>query len=90
MKDQLRYCINALRITEQLPSCELKDQQIDDVLTEIAKLDIEIDNRYSEGGGIRFREFYAFNEGDLEISVIVIQTYKDELIIIDADFGDEG
>lgn len=89
MKDRLKHCINALRTTEQMPSCELKDQQIDDVLAEIAKLGIEIDEQSSKGGGIRYREFGVTNTlQEFEVSVKIIQTVSDELIIIDADFGD--
>lgn len=88
MKAQLRHIINALRITEQLHPCESKDREIDYYCVEVSKLGINIDSRVS--GDINYREFgISDSKEGFEVSVIIIQTSDYDMIIIDADFGEE-
>jgi hypothetical protein len=82
VEQQLQHCITALKDTDQLPECQLKDQEIEGFFVEISKLRIPIDIRTS--GDIRYRALRHFNPSESrEVSVTVIQSEKTSMIIID-------
>ncbi len=88
MKEKLRSIINSLRDIEQLPVCIQKDCEIDLCLKKISELGIDIVLRIS--GDIKYREFYINDqEQGFKVLVTIIQTSSYDMIIIDADFGDE-
>lgn len=73
---------------KKLPSCNLKDQGIDDFFNSITQLGINIDDR--SAGDIRYRVVYCRDEEEgYEVSVAIIQTNVAEVFIIDADFDDK-
>lgn len=92
MKQELKNRLNNLRLTETAPHGDLKDRQLDDFFIWISGLSIddvgEIDDQIS--GDIRYREVvYNSQSEDFLICVTVIQSAISDMIIIDADFGEE-
>ena len=91
MKARLKNLIHDLRLSEYMPFSEFKTRQIEDFFDRISELnnpDIIIDDEASRH--IRYREMsYDNREEDISISIVVVQTSQDDMIVIDADFGDE-
>ncbi len=88
MKQKIINSVSLLRLAESIRPCKLKDLQIDDFFKEMSDLGITVDERQS--GDIRYREVWSSDkEQGFELSVAVIQTGKDDMIIIDVDFNEE-
>jgi hypothetical protein len=88
MKQKILNTVSLLRLAESIQPCKLKDLQIDDFFKEMTDLGLTVDERQS--GDIRHREVGCTDEEQgFEFSVAVIQTGKDDMIIIDADFNEE-
>lgn len=88
MKQKILNAVTLLRLAEPIQPCDLKDLQIDDFFKQMTDLGLTVDERQS--GDIRHREVGCSDEEQgFEFSVVVIQTGKDDMIIIDADFSEE-
>jgi hypothetical protein len=87
MKQKIKNAVSLLRLAEPIQPCTMKDLQIDEFFKEMSDLGLSVDERQS--GDIKYREVARSDkEQGFEFSVIVIQTEKDDMIIIDAEFSD--
>ena len=88
MKQKILNAVSLLRLAVPVQPCKLKDLQIEDFFKQMTELGLTVDDRQS--GDIRHREVGCYDkEQGFEFSVAVIQAVKDDMIIIDADFGDD-
>ncbi len=87
MKEELRQCVNALHIIEQMPQGEIKDREIRNFVESICGRHGQI---LPNLGKIRYYEFDCSRpREDIYVSVVIIQTDVGDSIIVYADFGDE-
>lgn len=86
MQQQILNHLNDLRIAEKMPHSEIKDLQIEEFFAWISGLDIGyllIDDQSVDY--IRYR-YVSYDHPEYSFAVTVIQTDKNDMIMIDADF----